>query len=146
VVQWLGISVAASVYSRSSEQQGLWSLTWVRSAGWRGKFIRDQAFVYGHTVYAVSKNRTKGKNECPKFGTPGFYRIHFRTLQGAGENNQAPKPGHDGGLDQLNSSAHLRNLYAAFVLPATVGRIKQIPIGDPARQRALEPCIPQTHN
>jgi hypothetical protein len=74
---------------------------------------------------------------CPDTfpGTPGGQAETIRLL------NQAMTAA----LTYL-SSLHLRNLHAAFVLPAAIGRNRLIPTGDPAKQRANEPCIPQTHN
>jgi hypothetical protein len=53
--------------------------------------------------------------------------------RGPGGHNLAPKSGHDGGLDLLASSSHLRNLHPAFVLLATIGRYKQILTGAQAK-------------
>jgi hypothetical protein len=69
-----------------------------------------------------------------------FARHTYGHSKGPGGHNLAPKPGQDGGLE-LASGQHLFNLHAAFVLPETIDRIKQISTGDSVKQRAFEPFI-----
>jgi hypothetical protein len=112
------------------------------SAGRRSKNENHKVRVFpGHN----------GSGQCPKIGKKGqngqsaekkylvFAGHASGHSRGPGGHNLARKPGHDGGLDLIANSPHLRNLHAAFVLLETSGRNKRIPAGDPAKQRSRKP-------
>jgi hypothetical protein len=89
-------------------------------------------------VFENRKKRAKRMSKYKKF--LDFARHTSGHSKGPGGHNAALKPGHDGRVEHANSQ-YLLELHAAFVLPATTDRGKQISTGDPARQRDFEPFI-----
>jgi hypothetical protein len=98
------------------------------------------SFSQTHCVRQCSKTGRKEQNACPNIRNYWILPDTSGHSKGPGGHNAALKPGHDGRVELANSQ-YLLELHAAFVLPAVIDRKKQIPTGDPPRQRDFEPFI-----